>query len=211
MIVTLPFFPARDNFRKHPSLYSCVPRLDTGFFLYYIRQKIDSGNKKPNKKPTQKKGIISLFHAKRRPRNEVHGTPYASKNFVGFLAYWSSVFSYFSKTQQKTRQSRKKRIATLFTVWQAIHEKIYYKFGNLREFHKNDTHASWNNSQYKTFLTFVSITPIADFRIYFESLAYQIPEILGFRGFLFEERIPPAMQVRSKKLYFCLEKKNLQW
>ena len=28
--------------------------------------------------------------------------------------------------------------------------------------------------------------------------------------FLFEERIPPAMQVRSKKLYFCLEKKNLQ-
>ena len=27
---------------------------------------------------------------------------------------------------------------------------------------------------------------------------------------LFEERLPPAMRVRRKKLYFCLEKKNLQ-
>ena len=32
----------------------------------------------------------------------------------------------------------------------------------------------------------------------------------GNERFFFEERIPPAMQVRSKKLYFCIEKKNLQ-
>ena len=159
-------------------------RFPPGYRLFSILCSLQnlSYNQKPNRKPNPGKCQHLTIPCNKAPPERSPWDAKRVENGVGFRVQWSAIFTLFSKTQQKTRQSRKTRINTQFTTWQVIHAKIVTKIGYLVKLSGNDTHAIWNCSRIQTFLTFLSITPSADFRIYFESLQFQNPRAsaLGF-------------------------------
>ena len=134
MIVTLPFFPARDNFRKHPSLYSCVPRLDTGFFLYFIRQKIDSGNKNPTKNQHSKMASFLFSTQKGAPGTKSMGRLMLVKTLSDFQhieVRFSRIFQKPNKkpdSHEKNALQRYSRYDKLYTRKSTINSEIYGNF-----------------------------------------------------------------------------------
>ena len=105
-----------------------------------------SYNRKPNRNPTLANASTSRYHVKRRPRNEVHGTPSGWKtvsdlgdNEVRFLRFFQKP-NKKPDSHEKNALQRYSRYDKLYTRKSTINSEIYGNFTKTILTHREEIH-----------------------------------------------------------------------